>query len=175
MQKLFMYLFNCLYWCLDCIVFLVETLVEAASLFLNFLLTASLVFARRVQRLLQYKMWKQPMVKKPFDGSYIMRGVRILAQMFARVILYFYILQAFPEIRTFLGSIGSFFTNPRIQLIASIAALFFLLPQQQLLRDPVTRVFFRRRWFKNYGTAFFFVKCLSFLIIFILFCGVIIP
>ena len=40
------------------------------------------------------------------------------------------------------------------------------LPQQRIFRDPVTRYFFERGWFQNYGEAFaFYTSFLSFFVL----------
>lgn len=152
--------------------FIIETVVEAVSSLLNFFLTVGIHFIKRFQRFFNIQTWDKPMAKKPFDGSYIMRGVRMLTVMMIQAIIFACLLQGFPQVRGLLASLGLFFRTPWVQVSAIIAGLILLLPQQQLFRDPVTRSFFRRGWFKNYGRASFFTKCLSFFIIIILFCGV---
>ena len=151
--------------------FIMETVVEAVSSLLNFFITIGSNFIKRFQRFLNNQTWGKPMAKKPFDGSYIMRGVRMLTVMMIQAILFACLLQGFPQVRGFFASLGLFFRTPWVQVSAIFVGLILLLPQQQLFRDPVTRIFFRRGWFKNYGEASFFTKSLSFFIIFILFCN----
>ena len=172
MKKFFMYIFNCFCWCLDSMLFIIETCVEAVSSMLNFFISIGINFIQRFQYLFKIQTWAKPMAKKPFDGSYIMRGVRMLTVMMIQAIFFACLLQGFPQVRGLFTSLGLFFRTPWVQVSAIIVGLILLLPQQQLFRDPVTRSFFRRGWFQNYGRASFFTKCLSFFIILILFCGV---
>jgi hypothetical protein len=171
MKKFFRYIFNCFYWCLDPILFIMEVIVEAISSLLNFSFSVGINVIKRCQNLFNIQTWGKPMDKKAFDGSYIMRGVRMLTVMMIQAIIFACLLQVFPQVRSLFASLGLFFRTPWVQVSAIIAGLILLLPQQQLFRDPVTRSFFRRGWFKNYGRASFFTKCLSFFIILILFCG----
>lgn len=172
MKKFFMYIFNCFCSCLDSILFIMEIAVEAFSSLLNFFLTIITSFIKRSQRLFNIQKWDKPIGTKPFDGSYIMRGVRMLTVMMIQAIIFACLLQGFPQVRELFASLGLFFRTPWVQVSAIIVGFILLLPQQQLFRDPVTRSFFRRGWFKNYGRASFFTKCLSFFIIGILFCGI---
>ena len=172
MKKFFMYILNCFCWCLDSMLFIMETVIEAVSSLLNFFLSVGINSIKRFQHLFNSQAWDKPMVKKPVGGSYIMRGVRMLAGMMIQAIIFACLLQAFPQVRGLFASLGLFFRTPWVQVSAILAGLILLLPQQQLFRDPVTRSFFRRGWFKNYGRASFFTKCLSFFVILILFCGV---
>ena len=167
-----MYIFNCFCWCLDSMLFIMETVVEAVSSLLNFFLTIGDNFIKGFQRFFNIQTWDKPMAKKPFDGSYIMRGVRMLTVMMIQAILFACLVYGFPQVRGVFASLGLFFRTPWVQVSAIFIGLILLLPQQQLFRDPVTRSFFRRGWFKNYGRASFFTKCLSFFVILILFCGV---
>lgn len=175
MKKFLIFLSKCLYWCFDSVCFLLETLVELASLVLNFffILAIDIVLniVNRLQRLFQVQKWNTPLAKKPFDGFYIRRALRILLSLFAQVVFASCVLQAVPQVGTFFGAIGLFLSGSGVQVIAIIFAFIFLLPQQQVLRDPITRVFFRRGWFDNYGHASFFTKCFSYLIILSLFCA----
>lgn len=169
------FLFNCFFWILDALCWILETLVEAFGLFVNFLLTVGTDFTDRLMRLFQYQTWTTPVREKPFDGSYIMRGVRMLAKFGAQTIFYACLLEAFPDVRAFFATLGLFFRRPSVSIFIIVCAFIFLLPQQQLFRDPVTRVFFRTGRFKNYGQATFYAKLLSFVIITALFCTVWIP
>ena len=56
--------------------------------------------------------------------------------------------------------------NNLISLV--VMTILFYLPQQRIFRDPVTRFFFEREWFRNYGDAFLFTQFLSFLILVLL-------
>jgi len=175
MKKFFIFLFNFLCWCFDSVLFLFETLVELVLLVLNFFFTwaidSMLSIGRQFKRLFQVDMWNISLREKPFDGFYIRRAARTLLVFWVQIVALACILQGFPQVRAFFGPIGLFFGTPRVQVITIICGFIFLLPQQQLFRDPVTRSFFRRGWFKNYGHASFFTKCLSFLIILALFCA----
>lgn len=175
MKKFSIFLFNFFCWCLDSIIFLLETFGELVFLVLNFFFTWTIDgmfgIGRRFKRLFQVNMWNTPLPEKPFDGFYIRRAARMFIALWVQTLLLIYILLFIPQVRAFLGPIGLFLSTPRVQVISVICGFIFLLPQQRLFRDPVTRVFFRRGWFKNYGHATFFTKSLSFLIILALFCA----
>lgn len=166
------FLFNLLCWSVDCVVWVLETLVESVSLLLNFGLTSATGAARSMQRVLQGGTWQTPTVKSQYKGSYIMRGLRMLLTMVAQIVGFACLLRFFPEVRAGFASVGLFLSAPLVTVIATMCACVLLLPQQQLFRDPVTRVFFRRGWFGNYGRASFFAKCVSFLVVSVLFCSI---
>ena len=76
-----------------------------------------------------------------------------------------------------LGYIGlvvllNFFAVHQRQYVSSFILLLFILPKQKILRDPVTRKFFRRGWFKDYGSAYLFTKYLTFVLIILCLCGI---
>ena len=50
-----------------------------------------------------------------------------------------------------------------------LMSIMWYLPQQRIFRDPVTRFFFEREWFRNYGEAFRFTQSFSFLLLIWLF------
>lgn len=169
MKKFFIYLFNGFCWFFDFVLFVVETIVKSIWALFNFFFTSILYLGLQLRRLVIVKKWNKPNVRPSVEESYTMRAIRISLLIAVQVVVSACILQMLP-----LGvfrPISLFFRTPWVYLIALFSSLFLLLPQQQLLRDPVTRVFFRRGWFKNYGEASFFTKCLSFFIIFILFCN----
>lgn len=175
MKKFFTFLFNFFCWFLDSILWVLETVIKAFGLFVNFLLTVGIDLQTWIIHVLQYKTWDIPVPKKRFEGSYILQGIRMFGKVCFQVIVYVCIWYTVPEIRACLASIGLFLRKPWLEIFVMLCAFIFLLPQQQLLRDPVTRFFFRRGWFKHYGQAWLFTKTLSFLIIIALFCGVWIP
>jgi hypothetical protein len=147
----------------------VETIVKSIWALFNFFFTLLIYSGRHIRRLVNVKNWNKPKVRTPVEESYTMRAIRISLLFAVQIVVSACILQILP-VGVF-RPIGVFFRTPWIYVVALIAGLFLLLPQQQLFRDPVTRVFFRRGWFKNYGEASFFTKCLSFFMIFILFCN----
>jgi hypothetical protein len=147
----------------------VETIVKSIWALFNFFFTLLIYSGRQIRRLVNVKNWNKPKVRTPVEESYTMRAIRISLLFAVQIVVSACILQILP-VGVF-RPIGVFFRTPWIYVVALIAGLFLLLPQQQLFRDPVTRVFFRRGWFKNYGEASFFTKCLSFFMIFILFCN----
>lgn len=169
MKKFFIHLFNGFCWFFDSVLFVVETIVKSIWAFFNFFFTLLTYSGRQIRRLINVKNWNKPKVRIPVEESYTMRAIRISLLFAVQIVVSACILQILP-VGVF-RPIGLFFRTPWIYVVALIAGLFLLLPQQQLFRDPVTRVFFRRGWFKNYGEASFFTKCLSFFMIFILFCN----
>jgi hypothetical protein len=178
MKKFFLYLFNGFCWVADSMLLVLETIVKSLWSLFTFFFTILLQCGRQVQRLVDVRNWNKPLTRKRIEESYAMRAVRILSLVLLQIYVidcalaaFSIFLQAFPQIHAFLSAISVFFRTFWIYLLALISSLILLLPQQQLLRDPVTRVFFRRGWFKNYGQASFFTKCLSFFFIIILVCN----
>lgn len=169
MKKFFIYLFNGFCWFFDSVLFVVETIVKSIWTLFNFFFTSLIYSGRQLRRLINVKNWNKPKVRTSVEESYTMRVIRISFLIAVQIVVSACILQALPP--GVVRPIGLFFRTPWVYLLALIAGLFLLLPQQQLFRDPVTRIFFRRGWFKNYGEASFFTKSLSFFIIFILFCN----
>ena len=169
MKKFFIYLFNGFCWFFDSVLFVVETIVKSIWALFNFFFTSLIYSGRQLQRLINVKNWNKPKVRTSVEESYTMRAIRISFLIAVQIVVSACILQTLPP--GVVRPIGLFFRTPWVYLLGLIAGLFLLLPQQQLFRDPVTRIFFRRGWFKNYGEASFFTKSLSFFIIFILFCN----
>jgi hypothetical protein len=82
------------------------------------------------------------------------------------LILVFYTFPIFGTIGTTIADWIGYHQNNLIGLV--VMTILFYLPQQRIFRDPVTRFFFEREWFRNYGEAFLFTQFLSFLILVLL-------
>jgi hypothetical protein len=82
------------------------------------------------------------------------------------LILVFYTFPIFGTIGTTIADWIGYHRNNLIGLV--VMTILFYLPQQRIFRDPVTRFFFEREWFRNYGEAFLFTQFLSFLILILL-------
>jgi hypothetical protein len=73
-----------------------------------------------------------------------------------------------PPLQVASYGIAHFVDHPLSKLVLLIWAGFFLIPQQRIFRDPVTRFFFRQGWFKDFGEAHRFIQSLSFILIFLI-------
>lgn len=62
--------------------------------------------------------------------------------------------------------------NPQSTAMTLLIVIVFFLPQQRLFRDPVTRYFFDRGWFRHYGGAVYCAQVISFFIMSYLICYV---
>ena len=82
------------------------------------------------------------------------------------LILVFYTFPIFGTIGTTIADWIGYHQNNLIGLV--VMTILFYLPQQRIFRDPVTRFFSEREWFRNYGDAFLFTQFLSFLILVLL-------
>ena len=172
MKKFFTTLFNVFCWSIDCVFFAVDLLIELLSILLNLVLQTATSIVHRITGLISPRRGTPLRVQKPRNDSYLGRGIYLFFVLCVQVVCLACIVQGFIPVRTVLSTMGAFFSQTKIQLCAMLGAFLLLLPQQQIFRDPVTRTFFRRGWFKNYGTAILFSKCLSFLCISMLMCGI---
>ena len=169
MKKLVTLIFNGFCWFFDSLLFVAETIVTLVWALAQFVFMKVVNGGQTVQRFVKLGTW--PAARPRMEESYGIRAIRILFILMLQIIFTAWVLEAFPQLGDIFAPIARFFRTLSVYFIGLISCLCLLLPQQQLFRDPVTRIFFRRGWFKNYGHASFFTKCLSFFTIIILFCN----
>ena len=147
-----------LYRCFDSLLLLLELCIDACSYMLHQCLDLIATFGRVVTR--------RPPPRHRHQAPVLMRIFGGISKGYALFFLGFCIWFLCPPLQMASYSISHFVTHPLTKLVLLIWAGFFLIPQQRIFRDPVTRFFFRQGWFKDFGEAHRFIQSLSFILIF---------
>ena len=120
--------------------------------------------------MIYYRTLQPPRDVWEYGGFTYIANTLILGYIGLVLILNFFAF--FPIVPETINKIANYFAAHERQYITAFILLLFVLPKQRILRDPVTRKFFRRGWFKDYGSAYLFTKYLSFLFIILCLCGI---
>ena len=146
-----------LYRCFDSLLLLLELCIDACSYMLHQCLDLIATFGHVVTR--------RPPPRHRHQAPVLMRIFGGISKGYAFFFLGFCIWFLCPPLQMASYSISHFVTHPLTKLVLLIWAGFFLIPQQRIFRDPVTRFFFRQGWFKDFGEAHRFIQSLSFILI----------
>ena len=149
-----------LYRCFDSLLLLLELCIDACSYMLHQCLDLIATFGRVVTR--------RPPPRHRHQAPVLMRIFGGISKGYAFFFLCFCIWFLCPPLQMASYSISHFVTHSLTKLVLLIWAGFFLIPQQRIFRDPVTRFFFRQGWFKDFGEAHRFIQSLSFILIFLI-------
>jgi hypothetical protein len=172
MKRFFTFLLNRLFWLGDFFLLFIELNIELVIRFVEFFLETieslyqSILQFRNLKTIRKASNLPRPRSKPTsFAGQVLVTIIQEMAGGFV-LILVFYTFPIFGTIGTTIADWIGYHRNNLIGLV--VMTILFYLPQQRIFRDPVTRFFFEREWFRNYGEAFLFTQFLSFLILVLL-------
>ena len=168
MKRFFTFLLNRLFLIGDFFLLFIELNIELVVRFAYF-------FIETIQNIYQWirHFWnlkllrKTPSFSRSFSKPTSFGGQvrKAIIQETTKEALFVLVLYTFP-IFGFIGTIVVNWVNDDLKNLIGLVvmSIMWYLPQQRIFRDPVTRFFFEREWFRNYGEAFRFTQFCSFLL-----------
>ena len=157
-------------WILDRTLLIFELSVDFTLGTLDIFLSIFRTFYIILKYMIEYRTLQAPRHVWEYSGFIYIANTLILGYIGLVVLLNFFAY--FPIFPETINKIANFFAVHQRQYVSSFILLLFILPKQKILRDPVTRKFFRRGWFKDYGSAYLFTKYLTFVLIILCLCGI---
>ena len=168
MKRFFTFLLNRLFLIGDFFLLFIELNIELVVRFAYF-------FIETIQNIYQgiVRFWDLKLLRKTSSfshpsskpKSFVEQVRRAIIQETTKEVLFVLVLYTFP-VFGFMGTIVVNCVNDDLKNLIGlvIMSIMWYLPQQRIFRDPVTRFFFEREWFRNYGEAFRFTQFCSFLL-----------
>ena len=169
MKRFFTFLLNRLFWLGDFFLLFIELNIELVVRFIYFFLETiqnlykSIRYFWNLKSSQKVSNFQRPRSRPTSFTEQVL--VTIMKEIIRGFVLIL-IIYSFP----IFGPMGVLILHwlgyhPNSIICVVIMSIMWYLPQQRIFRDPVTRYFFERGWFENYGEAFAFTQLFSFLVL----------
>jgi hypothetical protein len=169
MKRFFTFLLNRLFWLGDFFLLFIELNIELVVRFIYFFLETiqnlykSIRYFWNLKSSQKVSNFQRPRSRPTSFTEQVL--VTIMKEIIRGFVLIL-IIYSFP----IFGPMGVLILHwlgyhPNSIICVVIMSIMWYLPQQRIFRDPVTRYFFERGWFQNYGEAFAFTQAFSFFVL----------
>ena len=169
MKRFFTFLLNRLFWLGDFFLLFIELNIELVVRFVYFFLETIQNLYKSIQYFWNLKTSQKYLtfdVRVHDQHRFTEQALVTIMKEIIRGFVLILIIYSFP----IFGPMGVHILHwlgyhPYSIICVVVMSIMWYLPQQRIFRDPVTRYFFERGWFENYGEAFAFTQLFSFLVL----------